>query len=132
MDRATRALVRSRAGNRCEYCLIHQDHAELSHHIEHIVAVKHGGSDDLLNLCLACQRCNLHKGSDLTGFDAVSGSVERLFHPREQSWADHFELRGPFVSGRTPTGRVTVHLLAMNAGERLQLRGALLAAGLYP
>ena len=47
MDPATRALVRTRAGNRCEYCLIHQDYAELSHHVEHIVAIKHGG------LCLA-------------------------------------------------------------------------------
>ncbi|MGO8903583.1 MAG: HNH endonuclease [Isosphaeraceae bacterium] len=46
MDPATRSLVRTRAGNRCEYCLIHQAYAELSHHVEHIVAVKHGGSDD--------------------------------------------------------------------------------------
>src|SRR5512135_2673788 len=102
MDAATRALVRTRAGNRCEYCLLHQDYAELSHHVEHIVAIKHGGSDDPSNLCLACERCNLFKGSDLTGFDSVTGLVERLFNPREQSWADHFELQGPLIVGRTP------------------------------
>ena len=62
--------------------------------VEHIVAIKHGGSDDPSNLCLACERCNLFKGSDLTGFDSVTGMVERLFNPREQSWADHFELQG--------------------------------------
>ena len=132
MDAATRALVRTRAGNRCEYCLIAQSHVELSHHIEHIMALKHGGSDDLSNLCLACARCNLFKGSDLTGFDAVTGLVERLFNPREQAWADHFELQGPLIVGRTPTGRVTVQVLSMNEGQRLQLRGALVAAGLYP
>ena len=124
MDPATRALVRTRAGNRCEYCLIHQDYAELSHHVEHIVAIKHGGSDDPSNLCLACERCNLFKGSDLSGFDSVTGLVERLFNPREQAWADHFELQGPLIVGRTPTGRATVPVLSMNAGQRLQLRGA--------
>ena len=93
---------------------------------------KHGGSDDPSNLCLACERCNLFKGSDLTGFDSVTGLVDRLFNPREQSWADHFELQGPLIVGRTPTGRATVQVLSMNAGQRLQLRGALLAAGLYP
>ena len=132
MDAATRALVRTRAGNRCEYCLIDQSHVELSHHIEHIIALKHGGSDDLSNLCLACARCNLFKGSDLTGFDAVTGLVERLFNPREQAWADHFELQGPLIVRQTPTGRVTVQVLSMNEGQRLQLRGALVAAGLYP
>jgi hypothetical protein len=35
------------------------------------------------------------KGSDLTGFDSATGLVERPFNPREQSWADHFELQGP-------------------------------------
>ena len=43
MDSATRAHVWTRADGRCEYCRIHQDHVELSHHIEHIVARKHGG-----------------------------------------------------------------------------------------
>jgi len=80
----------------------------------------------------SCSPCNLFKGSDLTGFDAVTGLIERLFHPREQSWAEHFELQGPLIVGRTPTGRATVQVLSMNAGQRLQLRGALLAAGLYP
>jgi hypothetical protein len=53
-------------------------------------------------ICLACERCNLFKGSDLTGFDPVTGLVERLFNSREQSWADHFELQGPLIVGRTP------------------------------
>jgi hypothetical protein len=132
MDAATRALVRARAGGRCEYGLVHQAHVELSHHIEHIVARKHGGADDPSNLCLACERCNLFKGPDLTGIDPVTGRVERLYNPRSQPWADHFELRGPLIVGSTAVGRATVEVLSMNAGQRLQLRAALIAHGLYP
>src|SRR3954452_22796391 len=119
-------------GGRCEYCRVHQDHVELSHHIEHIVAKKHGGPDDPSNLCIACERCNLFKGSDLTGIDPETGEVERLFNPRTQVWAEHFELRGPLIMGLTPTGRTTVRVLSMNAGQRLQLRAALIVHGLYP
>ncbi len=54
MDEATRELVRLRAGDRCEYCLHRQEDAETTHHIEHIVAKQHLGSDDLSNLALAC------------------------------------------------------------------------------
>jgi hypothetical protein len=132
MDAATRAQVWARAGGRCEYCRVHQDHVELSHHIEHIVARKHGGPDDPSNLCVASERCNLFKGSDLTGLDPVTGAVERLFNPRTQAWSDHFEVRGPLIVGLTPTGRTTVRVLSMNAGQRLQLRAALIAHGLYP
>jgi hypothetical protein len=57
---------------------------------------------------------------------------ERLFNPRTQIWADHFELCGPLIVGRTGAGRNTVRVLSMNAGQRLQLRAALIAHGLYP
>ena len=129
MDVATRARVWTRAEGRCEYCRVHQDHVELTHHIEHIVARKHGGPDDPSNLCVACERCNVFKGSDLTGIDPATGQVERLFNPRTQTWAEHFELRGPLIVGLTPTGRSTVRVLSMNAGQRLQLRAALIAHG---
>ena len=69
LDRATRDLVRTRAGYRCEYCQLHQDHSNLTFHVEHIVAKQHRGSDDVDNLALACHRCNLRKGPNLTGID---------------------------------------------------------------
>jgi 5-methylcytosine-specific restriction endonuclease McrA len=65
MDSATRSLVRQRAGNRCEYCLIRQAHYESALHVEHIVAKQHHGADDPENLALACNHCNLHKGPNL-------------------------------------------------------------------
>jgi hypothetical protein len=132
MDEATRTLVWARAGNRCEYCLIRQEHVELTHHVEHIIAKKHGGSDNDSNLCLSCERCNLFKGPNLSGVDQESGQVCILFHPRNDSWPDHFAIRGPLIVGLTPVGRATVNVLSMNAGQRLQLRAALLAAGLFP
>jgi 5-methylcytosine-specific restriction endonuclease McrA len=73
MDSATRDLVRRRADNRCEYCLLPQTHSALTHHVEHVVAKQHGGSDEPDNLALACKRCNLRKGPNLTGIDLASG-----------------------------------------------------------
>ena len=69
MDAGTRRFVRERAGERCEYCRLHQRNSELLHYIEHVIARQHGGSDDVDNLALACHRCNLHKGPNLTGVD---------------------------------------------------------------
>ena len=49
MDEAARQSVRRRADNRCEYCLLRQEHSDLTHHIEHVVAKQHGGDDALEN-----------------------------------------------------------------------------------
>jgi len=127
MDASTRDVVRRRADNRCEYCLLPQAHSELAHHIEHIVAKQHGGSDDPDNLALACHRCNLCKGPNLSGVDPMSGEVVPLFHPRRGQWAEHFVFRGVRIMGITPAGRATVHVLAMNDARRLELRSELLA-----
>jgi hypothetical protein len=132
MDAATRELVRQRAGNRCEYCLLRQEQTGLSHHIEHIVAKQHGGPDDPENLALSCNRCNLHKGPNLTGIDPVTREVVTLYHPRQDIWADHFEFAGPRIVGLTATGRTTVYVLAMNDERRLERRAELLARGELP
>ena len=52
INAATRDLVRRRADNRYEYCLLRQEYSELTHHVEHIVSKQHGGSDDADNLAL--------------------------------------------------------------------------------
>jgi hypothetical protein len=122
MDHATRELVRSRACLRCEYCHLAQSHSELTHHIEHIVAKKHGGSDQVDNLALACHRFNLHKGSNLTGIDPQSGEIATLFNPRREAWPDHFTVDGEWIIGLTSTGRATVQVLAINDPRRRELR----------
>ena len=132
MDAATRDLVRHRAANRCEYCLLPQEYSDLTHHIEHIVAKQHGGTDEVENLALACHRCNLRKGPNLTGIDPATSAVEPLFHPRRDEWTSHFRLRGVLIEGITPVGRASVHVLAVNDARRLELRTELLKHGGLP
>jgi hypothetical protein len=129
VDTATRDFVRRRARNRCEYCLLRQAHSELTHHIEHIVARQHGGRDEVENLALACHRCNLRKGPNLTGVDPISRKLVPIFHPRRDRWAEHFLPRGVRIEGISPVGRATVQLLGMNDARRLELRSELLAHG---
>jgi len=122
MDATTRELVRRRAGDRCEYCCLHQEHSSLRHHVEHIMAKQHGGSDDVDNLALACHRCNLHKGPNLTGIDPQTGQIASLFHPRRDRWSDHFIFEGTRIIGVSAAGRTTVEVLNMNDARRLELR----------
>ncbi|HBJ86671.1 MAG TPA: HNH endonuclease [Verrucomicrobiales bacterium] len=125
MTEATKALVRQRAGFRCEYCRLHQDDSPLAAlHIEHVRPRKHGGSDHESNLCLACIDCNLHKGANLTGIDPVTGAVTELFHPRSQRWEDHFFWAGIHLQGITAIGRTTIQVLCMNSDDQLDLRAA--------
>jgi hypothetical protein len=127
MDATTRDLVRRRADHRCEYCSLPQNYSELTHHVEHIIAKQHGGSDDIDNLALACHRCNLRKGPNLTGVDPISGELVPLFHRRRDRWTDHFLFHGVRIQGITPAGRATVMVLAMNDARRLELRSQLSA-----
>lgn len=125
MTRALQEQVRLRAGNRCEYCQLPQADSPLAAlHIEHIRPVKHGGTNDAENLCLACIDCNLHKGPNLTGIDPATGTVTELFHPRRQVWAEHFEWRAVQIVGRTAVGRTTVRVLNMNSDDQVDLRMA--------
>ena len=64
-----RRFVAERAEFRCEYCLVPAAVAFFSHEVDHIVATKHGGKDELQNLAFACWRCNRHKGTDLGSLD---------------------------------------------------------------
>jgi len=132
IDAALRRLVAQRAGGHCEYCRLHRDHQPtVPFHIEHIIARQHGGDDSADNLALSCHRCNLHKGTNLTGIDPQTKKTTHLFHPRRQRWIDHFEIRDGHIIGLSDIGRTTASLLQMNAPERIDLRVTLEAAGLW-
>lgn len=123
MDAATKRFVRSRAGRRCEYCLLHQDDSPfVVLQIEHIVPKKHDGGDEDENLALACPHCNNHKGPNLTGLDPETGEIAILFDPRRMIWIEHFAREGPSIVGLTAVGRTTVRVLKMNAPSRIVLR----------
>ncbi len=127
IDAATRRLVRERAGDRCEYCRLHQDHSPLATlQIEHVNPRKHGGTDDIENLALACIDCNLSKSSNIAGRDPQSTGIFALFDPRRDVWADHFQLVGAYIVGTTAIGRATIAVLNMNSDYQLELRATLL------
>src|SRR5262249_36333394 len=131
IDAATRRLVRARAGNRCEYCRLPQSAIDAAFHVEHVVPRQHRGGDDESNLALACDRCNLMKGPNLTAVDPVTADVVRVFDPRREIWHEHFELQDATIVGLSPTGRATVELLQFNAPRRRHLRDLLIAAGMF-
>jgi hypothetical protein len=60
---------------------------------------QHGGNDDPGNLALACHRCNLSKGPNLTGIDPITAEIVRLFDPSRDQWLDHFHLPGTGYRG---------------------------------
>ena len=123
MDAATLRLVRNRAGNRCEYCRLHQDAAPfLRFHIEHIQARQHIQDDSSDNLALACPDCNRHKGPNLTTLDPNTREVVLLYHPRKDDWNEHFVLDGYYIRGTTQTGTATENLLKFNSDERVEMR----------
>jgi len=99
---------------------------QISHQVEHIIPIKHRGTDTEDNLALACAQFNLAKSSNLSGIDDVTRQIVTLFNPRTADWFDHFEYDGALIAGRTPTGRATVAVLNMNDIERLELRRELL------
>jgi hypothetical protein len=103
-----------------------------SHEVDHIISEKHGGLTTEDNLCLSCYDCNRFKGSDIGSYDALTDTYTRLFHPRKDSWGEHFVLEDTLISPLTAIGRVTVLLLRLNVAEQLIKRAELIKISAYP
>ncbi|HEX5104038.1 MAG TPA: HNH endonuclease, partial [Pirellulaceae bacterium] len=58
--------------------------------VEHIEPRSAQGSDDESNLCLSCYRSNLRKATRIAAVDPRTRKKTPLFHPRQQTWQDHF------------------------------------------
>jgi len=127
-----RRLVLDRAGGCCEYCRVHQDDMDVAFHIEHIIAVSHGGKSINSNLALSCPRCNLLKSSNIAAADPETGEPTFLFHPRRHDWDKHFRLDGVMIIPLTSEGRATVFILRLNEAERLEQRELLFKLKRYP
>lgn len=83
--------VRDRAGGCCEYRRIPESALPLPFQIDHVIAEQYEGETVLDNLALACPHCNRCKGPKIAGLDPASGKLVRLFHPRTDLWAGHFQ-----------------------------------------
>src|SRR4051812_48421554 len=122
MDAALVIAVRERAADRCEYCHLPADCSAAPFQIDHIIARKHHGTDELSNLALACYYCNKYKGPNIAGIDPLSGQLVRLFHPRLDDWSATFGWDGPTLVGRTAVGRTTIDVLSMNHPAMVEIR----------
>jgi len=128
-----RREIFQRAGKCCEYCRFGGGRQPLSFHVDHVIALKHGGSDDHDNLCLACAPCNQHKGAEVAAIDPLTSEATKLFNPRQQKWDEHFQINSDAsLSGITAEGRATVLVLRMNEEERVEQRHGETLLGNYP
>ncbi|MBI3971436.1 MAG: HNH endonuclease [Chloroflexi bacterium] len=127
--------VRAAARDRCGYCLSPQHLVMARLQIEHIVPIAKGGSDEEVNLWLACPICNGHK-SDKTGApDPETGQPALLFNPRTQVWSEHFQWvdGGLRIAGKTPIGRATVAALYLGDDpDAIEVRSYWVLAGWHP
>jgi len=127
-----RRQVAKRARHRCEYCLVPERFLATVFHIDHIRSIKHDGATELENLAYACPHCNQNKGSNVATFlDEESELTVRIFNPRKDNWASHFEMANGEILPKTAIGAATVRLLEMNQPDRLIFRQALAEAGHY-
>ena len=128
-----RRRIRARAGGCCEYCRIGIGEQSSAFHIDHIIAISHGGDDIDQNLCLACLECNSFKGVNIAAIDPQTDKPSRLFHPRMQNWDNHFQINpDASILGLTAEGRTTASVLRLNDPPRIEQRFKEYLLGNYP
>jgi hypothetical protein len=88
------AQVAATARHRCEYCHAPEVVFNFPFEVEHIIPPVLGGVDSADNLALACRACNVRKGVHLEHIDPTTQSSERLYHPRQDEWEEHFSVDG--------------------------------------
>ena len=108
-----------------------QQYDPLPFEIDHVIALKHGGESSADNLALACFHCNSHKGPNIAGQDAVLQATVPLFHPRQETWRDHFNWSGALLLGKTSMGRATIQVLEINLAHRVAHRAELMLEGVF-
>jgi len=95
---------------------------QLSFHVEHVVPLQHGGTDQPENLAWACPKCNVFKGTNLATIDPETKEQVQVFDPRNDLWSEHFEMEDFAIHGLTGLGRGTARLLQMNSDLRIAVR----------
>jgi HNH endonuclease len=85
-----RAAVRERAHYLCEYCHSPERLSANRFTIDHTTPRSLGGLDEIINLALACRRCNERRYNFVTGVDPETEAVVPIFNPRRDRWQEHF------------------------------------------
>lgn len=109
---------------RCAYCQTPEALTITAFEIDHIIPVSAGGAATLDNLCLTCPACNRFKAARQTATDPDTARTVRLYHPRRDTWSEHFTWSSDqqHILGTTPTGRATAEALRMNRPQLIRLR----------
>ncbi len=132
MAHPLRTVVRERAHACCEYCRMPDGLYDTPFAVDHIIARKHGGADELDNLARAYFHCNLRKGPNIAGRESTTRQLVTMFHPRQDRWNEHFVWDGPHLRGLTNVGRVTIDVLAINDPEIISVRASLIEEHRFP
>lgn len=119
---------------RCCYCLTQAVNSGIPLSVDHILPRVQGGPTTFENVCLACRPCNEFKSAVTEAVDPLTGRQVSLFHPRQQSWIDHFVWSedASRIEGQTPVGRATVLALRMNRPIVVVARRRWVSAGWHP
>ena len=72
-------------------------------HVEHVRPIKHQGRDDIDNLALACIDCNLHKGTNVAGYDPWAARLLPCFIPDNIAGRSIFAGRAFILSASRPS-----------------------------
>lgn len=72
------------------------------------------------------------KGPNIASIDPDTGEIVPLFHPRRNTWSEHFEWHEATLVGLTQIGRATVELLMINHPDYVLLRETLIDEGVFP
>ena len=134
IPKALRERVTMEARQRCGYYLSSEHIVGAPMEIDHILPESLGGLTEEKNLWLACSRCNEHKADRIVALDPASGEVTPIFHPRNETWSEHFRwtLDGDHIIGLTATGRATVVALRLNRPALVRARRRWVAVGWHP
>ncbi|MEW5987092.1 MAG: HNH endonuclease [Chloroflexota bacterium] len=134
IPRSLRRQLTAEFGNQCAYCHTLTLITGGRMVIDHIIPEIAGGQTEWANVCLACHSCNEFKGTQVKATDFKTGRQVPLFHPRQQSWREHFRWSadGCEIVGLTPTGRATIVALNMNNFEIVEARRRWVAVGWHP
>ncbi|MEY4937783.1 MAG: hypothetical protein RIS64_4142 [Bacteroidota bacterium] len=127
-------LVLAASKGCCEYCWAPAEYSSALYHFDHILPTAKGGKSTFANLAHSCSGCNGYKSDKTHSMDPLTNQRERLYHPRNDVWTDHFQWSddGIKIEGITPIGRATVALLQLNRNGNLNLRQLLKLVGLQP
>jgi 5-methylcytosine-specific restriction endonuclease McrA len=120
--------------HRCAYCQTSEANTGQPMTVDHILPRAQGGVTTYDNLCFACRCCNEFKSSQTTAEDPLSGEIVPLFHPRRNSWNDHFmwDESGVLLVGLTPIGRATIVALKLNNSVIVAVRYRWVSVGWHP